>query len=131
MKWLLNCLINIKLNLDSGSHIPQHEQLMRSWLSWRSQWQPLYRIFVVKKWNYTVQAGTYFYHGHYGMQRSSGLYGSLIVDVAEGEKERFEYDGELNILVSDWWHKGSREQEVDLSSKPMRWIGEPQVYIYI
>lgn len=75
------------------------------------------------------RAGTYFYHGHYGMQRSAGLYGSLIVDVAEGEKERFEYDGEFNILVSDWWHKGSREQEVDLSSKPMRWIGEPQTLL--
>ncbi|KAL1555161.1 L-ascorbate oxidase [Salvia divinorum] len=72
------------------------------------------------------RAGTYFYHGHYGMQRSAGLYGSLIVDVAEGEKEKFEYDGEFNILLSDWWHKGSHEQEVDLSSKPMRWIGEPQ-----
>lgn len=75
------------------------------------------------------RAGTYFYHGHYGMQRSAGLYGSLIIDVAEGEKEKFEYDGEFSILVSDWWHKGSREQEVDLSSKPMRWIGEPQTLL--
>lgn len=75
------------------------------------------------------RAGTYFYHGHYGMQRSSGLYGSLIVDVAEGEKEKLKYDGEFNILLSDWWHKGSREQEVDLSSKPMRWIGEPQTLL--
>ncbi|KAI3450067.1 hypothetical protein Pfo_006732 [Paulownia fortunei] len=72
------------------------------------------------------KAGTYFYHGHYGMQRSAGLYSSLIVDVAEGEKEIFQYDEEFNILLSDWWHKGSNEQEVDLSSKPMRWIGEPQ-----
>lgn len=77
-----------------------------------------------------MQAGTYFYHGHYGMQRSAGLYGSLIVDVADGEKEKFEYDGEFSILLSDWWHKGSREQEVDLSSKPMRWIGEPQVTFF-
>ncbi|XP_047938395.1 L-ascorbate oxidase-like [Salvia hispanica] len=75
------------------------------------------------------RAGTYFYHGHYGMQRSAGLYGSLIVDVADGEKEKFEYDGEFSILLSDWWHKGSREQEVDLSSKPMRWIGEPQTLL--
>ncbi|PIN16915.1 L-ascorbate oxidase [Handroanthus impetiginosus] len=73
------------------------------------------------------KAGTYFYHGHYGMQRSAGLYGSLIVDVAEGENEPFHYDGEFNILLSDWWHKSSHEQEVDLSSIPMRWIGEPQV----
>ncbi|KAK6164058.1 hypothetical protein DH2020_000922 [Rehmannia glutinosa] len=82
----------------------------------------LYRFKVDK-------AGTYFYHGHYGMQRSAGLYGSLIVDVAEGEKEIFQYDGEFNILLSDWWHKGSHEQEVDLSSNPMRWIGEPQTLL--
>ncbi|CAN4119767.1 unnamed protein product [Withania somnifera] len=72
------------------------------------------------------KAGTYFYHGHYGMQRSAGLYGSLIVDVAQGEREPFHYDGEFNLLLSDWWHKGSHEQEVDLSSNPFRWIGEPQ-----
>ncbi|GAA0157729.1 oxidase [Lithospermum erythrorhizon] len=72
------------------------------------------------------KAGTYFYHGHYGMQRSAGLYGSLIVDVEEGKKEPFHYDGEFNLLLSDLWHKSAHEQEVDLSSKPMRWIGEPQ-----
>ncbi|WCJ41509.1 L-ascorbate oxidase [Euphorbia peplus] len=70
--------------------------------------------------------GTYFYHGHYGMQRSAGLYGFLIVDVAEGESEPFHYDGEINLLLSDWWHQSSHHQEVRLSSNPMRWIGEPQ-----
>jgi L-ascorbate oxidase len=74
-----------------------------------------------------MQAGTYFYHGHLGMQRSAGLYGSLIVDVAEGEKEPFHYDGEFNLLLSDWWHNSVHEQEVGLSSNPFRWIGEPQV----
>jgi len=74
-----------------------------------------------------LQAGTYFYHGHYGMQRSAGLYGSMIVDVAEGEKEPFHYDGEFDLLLSDWWHKSVHHQEVGLSSRPMRWINEPQV----
>ncbi|CAI9106094.1 OLC1v1005152C1 [Oldenlandia corymbosa var. corymbosa] len=63
------------------------------------------------------------------MQRSAGLYGSLVVDVAKGEKEPFHYDGEFNLLLSDWWHKGSEEQEVDLSSKPFRWIGEPETLL--
>lgn len=72
------------------------------------------------------KAGTYFYHGHYGMQRSAGLYGLLIVDVEEGKKEPFQYDGEFSLLLSDWWHKGVHDQEVDLSANPMRWIGEPQ-----
>nr|AVZ45863.1 L-ascorbate oxidase 4 [Camellia sinensis] len=75
------------------------------------------------------RAGTYFYHGHYGMQRSAGLYGSLIVDVAKGEKEPFHYDGEFDILLSDWWHESVHEQELGLSSKPFRWIGEPQTLL--
>jgi len=82
-----------------------------------------------------VQAGTYFYHGHYGMQRTAGLYGFLIVDLPKGKKEEFHYDGEINLLLSDWWHKSSHEQEVGLSSIPFRWINEPQVnqskYIYL
>ena len=49
--------------------------------------------------NDMMQAGTYFYHGHYGMQRSAGLYGLLIVDVEEGKKEPFKYDGQLNLLL--------------------------------
>ncbi|OVA13779.1 Multicopper oxidase [Macleaya cordata] len=72
------------------------------------------------------KAGTYFYHGHYGMQRSAGLYGSLIVDVADGEKDPFHYDGEFSLLLSDWWHKNVHDQAVGLSSNPFRWIGEPQ-----
>ncbi|XP_065865300.1 L-ascorbate oxidase-like [Euphorbia lathyris] len=72
------------------------------------------------------KAGTYFYHGHYGMQRSAGLYGFVIVDVAEGKSESFPYDDEINLLLSDWWHQSSHHQEVRLSSNPMRWIGEPQ-----
>ncbi|GLJ51152.1 hypothetical protein SUGI_1088780 [Cryptomeria japonica] len=68
--------------------------------------------------------GTYFYHGHYGLQRSAGLYGSLIVDPAG--KEPFSYDGELSIVLNDWWHASTYEQAVGLSSTPFVWIGEPQ-----
>lgn len=74
-----------------------------------------------------MQAGTYFYHGHYGMQRAAGLYGSLIVDLPMGTKESFHYDGEFNLLLSDWYHDNSIEQAVGLSSSPSRWIGDPQV----
>ncbi|GMH10964.1 hypothetical protein Nepgr_012805 [Nepenthes gracilis] len=72
------------------------------------------------------KSGTYFYHGHYGMQRSAGLYGLFIVDVAEGEREPFDYDGEFELLLSDWWHQSTLEMEVGLSSIPFRWVGEPQ-----
>ncbi|KAI4385408.1 hypothetical protein MLD38_003437 [Melastoma candidum] len=72
------------------------------------------------------KAGTFFYHGHYGMQRSAGLYGSLIVELEDGKAEPFHYDEELSLLFSDWWHESMHEQEVGLSSIPFRWIGEPQ-----
>ncbi|CAN7067607.1 unnamed protein product [Brassica rapa subsp. trilocularis] len=70
--------------------------------------------------------GTHFYHGHYGMQRSAGLYGSLIIDAAKGKIEPLRYDGEFNLLLSDWWHESVLSQELGLSAKPMRWIGEAQ-----
>ncbi|XP_077216467.1 L-ascorbate oxidase-like isoform X2 [Tasmannia lanceolata] len=75
---------------------------------------------------YRFKPGTYFYHGHYGMQRSAGLYGSLVVEVEDGEKEPFHYDGEINMLLSDWWHQSIYDQMIGLSSNPFRWIGEPQ-----
>ncbi|TKY50029.1 L-ascorbate oxidase [Spatholobus suberectus] len=81
-------------------------------------------------YRFTVdRPGTYFYHGHYGMQRAAGLYGSLIVDLPNGQNEPFHYDGEFNLLLSDLWHTSSHEQEVGLSSKPLKWIGEPQTLL--
>ena len=74
-----------------------------------------------------MQPGTYFYHGHYGLQRTAGLYGSLIVDSAE--KEPFAYDGELSIILNDWWHASTYQQALGLSSNPFVWVGDPQVYI--
>lgn len=68
--------------------------------------------------------GTYFYHGHYGLQRSAGLYGSLIVDSAKTEP--FTYDGELSIILNDWWHASTYQQAVGLSSNPLVWVGDPQ-----
>ncbi|KAL0925238.1 hypothetical protein M5K25_003556 [Dendrobium thyrsiflorum] len=75
------------------------------------------------------KAGTYFYHGHYGMQRAAGLYGSLIVDTADGEEEPFHYDGELSLLLSDWWHESVHAQMLGLTSIPFRWVGEPQAIL--
>ncbi|CAK9208857.1 unnamed protein product [Sphagnum troendelagicum] len=72
------------------------------------------------------QAGTYFYHGHFGMQRSAGLYGSIIVSLPANKVEPFHYDEEISLLLSDWWHKSMYEQELGLHSIPPRYVGEPQ-----
>jgi L-ascorbate oxidase len=79
-----------------------------------------------------VKPGTFFYHGHFGMQRAAGLYGSLIVDATPEQDEpyRKDYDGgELNLLLSDWYHENVYAQAAGLERKDkhFEWIGEPQV----
>ncbi|CAD6219580.1 unnamed protein product [Miscanthus lutarioriparius] len=73
--------------------------------------------------------GTYMYHAHYGMQRSAGLNGLIVVAAAPGggpDAEPFRYDGEHHVLLNDWWHKSTYEQATGLASVPFGWVGEPQ-----
>ena len=74
-----------------------------------------------------MQAGTYLYHAHYGMQRESGLYGSIRVSVRDNFTEPFAYDYDRSIILTDWYHNSTYEQATGLSSKPFVWVGEPQV----
>ncbi|TYG40672.1 hypothetical protein ES288_D12G111800v1 [Gossypium darwinii] len=79
------------------------------------------------KYQFVVdRPGTYVYHAHYGMQRDSGLYGSIIVGLPDGESEPFAYDYDRNIILNDWYHNSTTEQAVGLSKVPFQWIGEPQ-----
>jgi len=73
--------------------------------------------------------GTYMYHAHYGMQRSAGLNGLIVVAAEPGggpDAEPFRYDGEHHVLLNDWWHKSTYEQATGLASVPFGWVGEPQ-----
>ncbi|EER98805.1 hypothetical protein BDA96_02G194300 [Sorghum bicolor] len=81
--------------------------------------------------NYTFvvdRPGTYMYHAHYGMQRSAGLNGMIVVNSARGgpDGEPFTYDGEHDVLLNDWWHKSTYEEATGLASVPIIWVGEPQ-----
>ncbi|KAK3059662.1 hypothetical protein LTS18_010326, partial [Coniosporium uncinatum] len=55
------------------------------------------------------QAGTFWYHAHSWKQRADGLYGALIVhkpaDVSLPDPQKYGYDEEQVLLVSDWYHK--------------------------
>jgi len=76
--------------------------------------------------------GTYFYHGHFGMQRAAGLYGSLIVlDGDDPFKKDPMYAGELSMLLSDWYHEPVYAQAAGLERKDdhFQWIGEPQTLL--
>lgn len=45
------------------------------------------------------QSGTYWYHGHSGLQEQQGLYGALIIDPPE---TIYPVDRDIVILLSDW-----------------------------
>jgi CopA family copper-resistance protein len=47
-----------------------------------------------------VQGGTYWYHGHSGMQEQIGLYGAVIM--VPKDKEPYAYDREYVVMFSDW-----------------------------
>jgi FtsP/CotA-like multicopper oxidase with cupredoxin domain len=47
-----------------------------------------------------LQAGTYWYHSHSGMQEQTGLYGPLIL--VPRDPEPYPYDRDYVILLSDW-----------------------------
>jgi FtsP/CotA-like multicopper oxidase with cupredoxin domain len=47
-----------------------------------------------------LQAGTYWYHSHSGMQEQTGLYGPLIL--VPRHPEPYAYDREYVIMLSDW-----------------------------
>lgn len=56
-------------------------------------------------YNFKVeQAGTYWYHSHLGSQYSDGLRNMFIV---EDEKYPFEFDHEVPLTISDWYHSES------------------------
>jgi FtsP/CotA-like multicopper oxidase with cupredoxin domain len=77
----------------------------------------------------TCQAGTYIYHAHYGMQRSAGLNGMIVVKVPEEFEEPFTYDHEYSILLNDWWHNSTYDQAAGLlkAENQFQFVGEPQV----
>lgn len=60
-------------------------------------------------YNFTVddQVGTYWYHSHSGSQYADGLRGLFIIEEADKSKVPFEYDEELTLTVSEWYHAES------------------------
>ncbi|KAI7203082.1 putative multicopper oxidase, type 1 [Hortaea werneckii] len=51
------------------------------------------------------QSGTYWWHGHNGMQASDGMYGPLIVHGRnEDELQRIKYDTDRVVMLSDHYH---------------------------
>jgi len=47
-----------------------------------------------------LQAGTYWYHSHSGMQEQTGLYGALVL--MPREPQPYRYDRDYAVMLSDW-----------------------------
>eukprot|EP01062_Namystynia_karyoxenos_P026377 TRINITY_DN204_c1_g3_i1.p1 TRINITY_DN204_c1_g3~~TRINITY_DN204_c1_g3_i1.p1 ORF type:complete len:749 (+),score=200.83 TRINITY_DN204_c1_g3_i1:95-2341(+) len=72
------------------------------------------------------EPGGYFYHGHVGADKDSGLSGMLIVEPGAGEKWPYEFDREHAVLLQDWYHADSLTLLTGLKEKSFRWTGDPQ-----
>ncbi|KAI8620075.1 Cupredoxin [Chytriomyces sp. MP71] len=61
-------------------------------------------------YNFTVdnQAGTYFWHAHYGLQSIDGLRGPFIINDPEEQRYMPKYDADYTIQLSDWYHEPSQ-----------------------
>lgn len=58
-------------------------------------------------YNFTVdQVGTYWYHSHTGNQYGDGLRGLFII---EDDQVPFEFDEEVTLTLSDWYHLESTQ----------------------
>ncbi|KAI6091279.1 putative multicopper oxidase [Hypoxylon rubiginosum] len=69
------------------------------------------------KFNVTGQAGTYFYHGHQGVQALGGLVGPLVIhsrDEATGQP--LPYSSDRVILLQDWYYDSDNELMRDVLS---------------
>ncbi|KAI1503145.1 multicopper oxidase-domain-containing protein [Biscogniauxia marginata] len=72
------------------------------------------------KFNVTGQAGTYFYHGHQGVQALDGLVGPLVVHSrSEADHQPIPYSSDRVILLQDWYY--------DSASGLMRQVLSPGV----
>ncbi|KAI8065476.1 multicopper oxidase-domain-containing protein [Gongronella butleri] len=55
------------------------------------------------------QSGTYFYHAHSGNQDDT-VQGAFIVQEPHGGMP-YEYDAEMTVHLSEWWHQAPAERE--------------------
>ncbi|KAI0402314.1 L-ascorbate oxidase [Xylaria palmicola] len=67
-------------------------------------------------------AGTYFYHSHTGFQ-SMTAHGLLIVEDAGSPP--YQWDGDVPIVLTDFYTKSDLEIETGLLGSPFQWPGEP------
>ncbi|KAI0387417.1 putative multicopper oxidase [Hypomontagnella monticulosa] len=69
------------------------------------------------KFNVTGQSGTYFYHGHQGVQALSGLVGPLVIHSRdEAAHQPIPYSSDRVVLLQDWYYDSDSELMRDVLS---------------
>ena len=53
-----------------------------------------------------THSGTYWYHSHTALQEQRGIYGSIVF---HAKQERFDYDAEKVIVISDWTNENPHD----------------------
>ncbi|KAI0206227.1 multicopper oxidase-domain-containing protein [Astrocystis sublimbata] len=66
------------------------------------------------KFNVTGQSGTYFYHGHQGVQALDGLVGPMIVHSNRHDEKQ--YSSDRVVLLQDWWYDSASSLMWDVLS---------------
>lgn len=72
-------------------------------------------------------AGTYFYHSHIGFQAMTA-HGALYVE--DVDTPPYQYDGDVPVVLADFYKKSDKEIETDLTSTPFIWPGEPDSLVF-
>lgn len=78
----------------------------------------------------TNDPGTYWYHAHYMLQ-SQSIFGALVIDEpvtvsgAVNSTTVGAYDGDFEVLLSDWFHQTDQAMMAGLMATPFVWIGDP------
>lgn len=71
-------------------------------------------LLVIRRYQWTGNAGTHFWHAHTGLQKIDGLYGSVIVrQPPSRDPNSHLYDFDLTthiVLISDWLHEDAAER---------------------
>ncbi|GAP92660.1 putative L-ascorbate oxidase [Rosellinia necatrix] len=72
-------------------------------------------------------AGTYFYHSHIGFQAMTA-HGVLLVE--DADPPPYQWDGDVPVVLSDFYKKSDQEIESDLLGTPFVFPGEPDSLVF-
>ncbi|KAI8611842.1 Cupredoxin [Chytriomyces sp. MP71] len=78
-------------------------------------------------YDFTVaQFGTFFWHGHFGIQSVDGLRGPFIIQNPSGERQ---YDSDYTLQLADWYHSSSKNLLASYQNSTLNPNGSEPVWV--